>query len=65
MRSLIVVAATIAGTINKFPLNTFTEARNLKDFLEQIGEYGSVDIYEQEKSLGPIKQWAKLEEIVQ
>ncbi len=65
MRSLVVVATTSAGAVNKFPKSSLTEARNLKDFLEQTGEYASVDLYELEKSLGPMSQWAKLEEVVE
>jgi hypothetical protein len=62
MRRLVVVAATRAGSVNRFPEDSLTEARNLKDFLEQTSEYSSVTIYELEKTLGPLQQWAELEE---
>ena len=62
MRSLVVVATTSQHAINRFPQSSLVEARNLKDFLEQTGDYGSVAIYELEKSLGPLRQWAELEE---
>jgi hypothetical protein len=62
MRSLVVVATTSGGAVNRFPQASLTEARNLKDFLEQTGEYRSVALYELEKSIGPLRQWAELEE---
>ena len=62
MRSLAVVATTSGGAVNKFPQASLTEARNLKDFLEQTGEYRTVAVYELEKSIGPLRQWAELEE---
>jgi hypothetical protein len=30
--------------------------------LEQTGEYSKVTIYELQKTLGPLQQWAELEE---
>ena len=63
MRRLVVVATTRAASVNRFPEDSLTRARNLKDFLEQTGEYSAVKIYELEKTLGPLKQWAELEEI--
>jgi hypothetical protein len=62
MRRLVVVATTRAASVNRFPEDSLTRARNLKDFLEQTGEYSAVKIYELEKTLGPLKQWAELEE---
>ena len=62
MRSLVVVATTATQAVNRFPQATLAEARNLKDFLEQTGEYQFVSIYELEKSVGPLKQWSELEE---
>ncbi|MGH9919581.1 MAG: hypothetical protein ACRD6W_12045 [Nitrososphaerales archaeon] len=62
MRSLVVVATTAGGGVNRFPQPSLVEARNLKDFLEQTGDYRSVAIFELEKSLGPLKQWGELEE---
>jgi hypothetical protein len=63
MRSLVVVATTSGRAVNRFPQASLVEARNLKDFLEQTGEYGTVAIFELEKSIGPLRQWAELEEI--
>ena len=62
MRSLVVVATTSSGMVNRFPQASLIEARNLKDFLEQTGQYGSVAIFELEKSIGPLRQWAELVE---
>ena len=63
MRSLVVVATTGEGAVNRFPQASLKEARNLKDFLEQTGEFRAVKIYELEKSAGLSGQWAELEEI--
>ena len=62
MRSLAVVARTNNREVNRFPQASLTEARNLKDFLEQTGEYAAVAIYELEKSVGPLSQWTELDE---
>ena len=62
MRSLVVVAELSDRAVNRFPQTSLAEARNLKDFLEQTGEYETVTIYELEKSIGPLRQWAELEE---
>jgi len=62
MRSLVVVATTPGHAVNRFPQASLAEARNLKDFLEQTGEYASVVVFELEKSLGPLRQWGELEE---
>jgi hypothetical protein len=62
MRSLVVVATTLGGAVNKFAQASLASALNLKDFLEQTGEYEAVALYELEKSMGPLRQWAQLEE---
>jgi len=62
MRSLVVVATTAGRGVNRFPQASLVEARNLKDFLEQTGDYTSVAIFELEKSIGPLRQWAELVE---
>ena len=62
MRSLVVVATTSQRGVNRFPQGTLIQARNLKDFLEQTGDYATVAIFELEKSVGPLRQWAELDE---
>jgi hypothetical protein len=62
MRSLAVVATRSDGAVNRFGKGSLREARNLKDFLEQLGEYKTVAIYESEKTLGPLTEWAELKE---
>jgi len=62
MRRLVVVATTSKGSVNRFAKGSLLEARNLKDFLGQTGEYRALAIYELEKSIGPLTQWAQLEE---
>jgi hypothetical protein len=61
MRHLAVVATTRGAQVNRFSKDSLLEARNLRDFLEQTGEYSKVTIYELEKTLGPLQQWAELE----
>ncbi len=62
MRRLAVVATTRGALVNRFSKDSLVEARNLQDFLEQTGEYSKVTIYELQKTLGPLQQWAELEE---
>lgn len=65
MRSLVVVATTSEGTVNRFQVASLMEAHNLKDFVEQTGEFRAAKIYELEKSIGPLRQWAELLEAPQ
>jgi hypothetical protein len=62
MRSLAVVATTLNGNIDRFAQGSLREARNLKDFLEQTGEFKTVTIYESEKTVGPLTEWVELKE---
>lgn len=62
MRRLVVVATTRKGSVNRFYQDSLVEATNLKDFLSQTGEYSALAIYELERSIGPLTQWAQLEE---
>ena len=62
MRSLVVVAWSPDRPVNRFHQASLGEARNLRDFLEQTGDYESVAIYELAKSDGPLTQWAELQE---
>jgi hypothetical protein len=57
MRSLVVVATNANQSVN-----SLTKARNIKDFLEQTGEFESVAIYELEKAEGPLQQWSELQD---
>jgi hypothetical protein len=65
MRSLIVVATAGEGAVNRFQVASLREARNMKDFLEQTGEFRAAKIYELDKSIGPLRQWAELLEAPQ
>ncbi len=62
MRTLVVVATAAGAAVNRFRKDSLTGARNLKDFLEQTGDYSAVTIYELEKTVGPLQQWAELQE---
>jgi hypothetical protein len=59
----LLVTATNGSIINKFEKRSIQEAYNLKDFLEQTGEYKRVTIYQLEKELGPIREWTEIVEI--
>jgi len=62
MRSLVVVATTRGGAVNRFEKRSLIEARNLKDFLDLTGEYETISLYELDRSVGPMRQWSELDE---
>ncbi len=62
MRSLAVVATTSEGNIYKFMQGSLREARNLRDFLEQTGEFRTVGIFESETFMGSLDDWVELKE---
>jgi hypothetical protein len=62
MRSFVVVATSSDRAPNRFRQPDLMAARNIKDFLEQTGEYSEVSIYELERSVGPLSQWAEIKD---
>lgn len=62
MSSLVVVATTSKGAVNRFSQPSLTAAMNIKDFLQQTGDYSTVAIYDLPRSGEPLKQWSALDD---
>lgn len=58
--SLLVLGVT-EFVINKFSAGSMTEAWNLKEFLEQAGDYDWVEIYMVPSSEGPVTRLNRIE----
>jgi hypothetical protein len=56
----ILVVAKSRSALNKFEQRSLQTALNLKDFLEQTGEYEQVSIFHRVGSLGPVGEWIEL-----
>ena len=52
-------------TINRYLLGSLREARNLKDFLEQTGDYRRLEIYEARRTSGTLSELKQVEEVEQ
>lgn len=63
MESQILVVARSSSALNKFKQQSLQDAFNLKDFLEETGDYAEVSIFQRVASVGPIGEWVKLEPI--
>jgi len=57
----ILVVAKSALTVNKFKQQSIQGALNLKDFLEQTGEYEEVSIFQRVGAFGPMGEWVEME----
>jgi hypothetical protein len=62
MNPSLLVVAQRKSAINKFEQRSLSEAVNIRDFLEQTGEYDEVTIFQLHSVDGPMKQWVKLNE---
>jgi hypothetical protein len=58
----LLVVAQKKSAINKFEQSSLSRAINIRDFLEQTGEYDEVTIFQLHSIDGPMKQWVKLNE---
>jgi len=63
LTTLLVLGVT-ESAINKFRASSMTEARNLKEFLEETSDYKWVEIYLVPKSEGPVSKLAKIALVV-
>jgi hypothetical protein len=63
MAPQILVVARSSSAFNKFDQSSLQRAYNMKDFLEQTGEYEEVSIFQLQSSAGPMKEWVKLGEL--
>jgi hypothetical protein len=61
-QSLLVVAKG-SSKLNRFEQNSFQGAVNIRDFLEQTGEYDEVTIFQLRSAEGMLKEWVAINEI--
>ena len=59
---LLVVARSTSRSC-RFEKSSLREAINLKDFLEQTGEFEGVEIFQLRSAEGPTKEWVSMKEI--
>ena len=55
MNPRILVVATGSSALNKFEQNSLQRAYNIRDFLEQTGEYDEVSIFQLRSAEGPLR----------
>jgi hypothetical protein len=63
MTQPLLIVAKGASKLNKFEKGSLQEAANLRDFLEQTGEFDQVEIFQLRGAEGPMKEWVSLVEI--
>ena len=59
MGALLVLGVT-ETLVNRFTVRSMMEARNLKDFLEDTGDYRWVEIYRVREAEGPFSEFSKV-----
>jgi hypothetical protein len=57
----ILVVARGGSVVNKFEQHSLQGALNLKDFLEQTGEYKEVLMFQRVGAFGPMGEWVEIE----
>jgi len=62
MAPLLIIGVT-EQTMNRFMLGSLREAQNLKDFLEETGEYKRVGVYQVRKGEGTLSELRELEQV--
>ena len=63
MAQPLLVVARNTSKLNKFSQDSLQGALNLRDFLEQSGEYDAVTIFQLQSVDGAMKEWVVLSEI--
>ena len=63
MAQPLLVVARNTSKLNKFSQDSLQGALNLRDFLEQSGEYDAVTIFQLRAVDGAMKEWVVLSEI--
>lgn len=63
MTPRILVVGKSGSTLDKFEQTSLQSAFNIKDFLEQTGDYEEVSIFQHSPSDGPLREWVKLGEL--
>jgi hypothetical protein len=61
MKPSFLVVARNGGLINKFEQDSMLRAANIKDFLEGLGDYQDVSIFQLSLNSGVSKHWVKLD----
>ena len=61
MRPTYVVVAKNGDLFNKFELESMVRAVNIKDYLEGLGDYQEVSVYQLALSYGCDKRWVPVE----
>jgi hypothetical protein len=59
----ILVVARGGSVLNRFEQASLVQALNIKDFLLETGDYEEVSIFQHSPTLGPEKEWVKLQEV--
>jgi hypothetical protein len=60
MRPSILVVARNGELVNRFGQGSMLEALNIKDFLEDTGDYQEVAVFQLLPTTGHSKEWVKL-----
>ncbi len=63
MTQPLLVVAKSTSKFNKFAQASLLGALNIRDFLEQTGEYDEVAIFQLKGAEGPLKEWVVVNEI--
>ncbi len=63
MTQPLLVVAKGRSKFSRFEKGSLREAVNLRDFLEQTGEFDAVEIFQLRSVEGPMKEWVSLKEI--
>jgi hypothetical protein len=63
MSQPLLVVGKSSSKLNKFEQSSFQGAVNIRDFLEQTGEYDEVTIFQLKSVQGPMKEWVAVNEI--
>ncbi len=61
MKPPFLVVARNGDLVNKFEQDSMLRAVNLKDFLEGLGDYQEVSIFQLSLNSGQSKEWVKLD----
>ena len=63
MTQPLLVLAKSRSSSSKFEQDSLVGAVNLKDFLEQTGEFDEITIFQLKSTEGPTKEWVSLSQI--
>ncbi|MDA4123359.1 MAG: hypothetical protein OK456_09295 [Thaumarchaeota archaeon] len=63
MQHQLLVVARSASALNKFEQGSLREAINMRDFLDQTGDYSEVSVFQFLSAEGPMKEWVKLDDL--